>query len=267
MTDMSNEEEWKKICKDTLLRMMDHVEPFITPIWKYKSEDESDFKLNGSGSYFENSHGQFIVTNEHVAHYNQTNRLTHSFKGSDNILNICNPFLSQGHPIDVAISKIDTETWQNHKYQGEAIPIKRFANRHFPVEGELLFFAGFSGERSKIVFDNCFSRGTPFLTQVCTIPENVEEANSFYHFSIPYPPELAESADNTIPLPDPHGFSGSLLWNTKRVECEKLEIEWEPSIAEVTGIIWGWPSSNVCILATKIDHIKFTEMTCDYQKL
>ena len=195
---MSNDEEWKKSCNDTLLRMMDHVEPFITPIWKYKSEDESNLKLNGSGSYFENLHCQFIVKNEHVAKYNLTNRLTHSFKESQDVLNIHNSFLSEGHPIDVAIGKIDSETWQKHKCQGEAIPIKRFANWHFPVEGELLFFVGFSGERSNIVFDNCFSRGTPFLTQVCTTSENVEEANLFYHLSIPYPPILAESADNTI---------------------------------------------------------------------
>lgn len=264
---MSDKEKWQEICKDTLQRMMDHVEPFITPIWKYKEKDQSNLKLHGSGSYFENSHGHFIVSNEHVAKYNQDFRLTHSFKGSEEILNISNPFICEDSPIDVAISKINLETWQNHKYQGEAIPIKRFANRHSSVEGELLFFAGFSGKRSQIVFDNCFSRGTSFLTQECPIPVNIKEANPLYHFSIPYPPELAESIDTSIPLPDPHGFSGSLLWNTKRVECEKLEIEWDPSMAEVTGIIWGWPSSSVSILATKIDHLNLTEMTCEYQKL
>jgi hypothetical protein len=267
MTDMSNEEKWKEIKTNTLQRMVDHIEPFIAPIWKYKNEDESDLELHGSGSYFENSHGQFIVTNEHVAKYNQNYRMTHSFNGSDEILNIRNPFIGESHPIDVAITKIDSETWQKHKCQGKSIPIKRFAKRHSPVESELLFFAGYSGKRSQIVFDNCFSRGTPFLTQECPIPENIEQANSFYHCSIPYPPELAESEDNSIPLPYPHGFSGSLLWNTRRVECEKLEIEWEPSMAEVTGIIWGWPSSSVCILATKIDHIKLTEMTCEYQNM
>ena len=202
-----------------------------------------------------------------MAKYNRTYRLTHSFKGNDEILNVRNPFISECSPIDVAISKIDSETWQKHKCQGQAIPIKRFANRHSPVEGELLFLAGFSGKRSQIVFENCVSRATPFLTQACQIPENIKEANSFYHFSFPYPPELAESRDSAVSLPDPYGFSGSLLWNTKRVECEKLEIEWDPSMAEVTGIVWGWPSSSVCILATKIDHINLTEITCEYQKL
>ncbi|WP_264549178.1 hypothetical protein [Flavobacterium sp. N2820] len=264
---MCQEKKWLEICNDTLVRMEDHVESFITPIWKYRDEDENDIKLHGSGSYFENSQGQFIITNEHVAKYNQDYRLTHSFKGSNDILNIRKPFISDLLPIDVAICKIEKVAWSEHKCEGEAIPIKRFANKHSPVEGELLFFAGFSGKRSKIVFDNCFSRGTPFLTQECTFPENIEHADPIYHISIPYPPELVETREPSVPLPDPHGFSGSLLWNTKRIECQRKEIEWDPSMAEVTAIIWGWPSSSVCILATRIEHINLEEMTCEYQNL
>lgn len=148
-----------------------------------------------------------------------------------------------------------------------ALPINRFANLHAPVEGELLFFSGFSGERSKILFENCFSRGTPFLTQECPFPASIEQANPQFHISIPYPPELAESKEASIPLPDPHGFSGSLLWNTKRIECQQKNIDWAPSMAEVTAIIWGWPSSSVCIVATKIEHINLKDMTSEYEKL
>lgn len=264
---MSQEEIWKEVCNDTLERMKDHVEPFITPIWKYKNMDETDIELHGSASYFENSHGQFIITNQHVAKCNQYFHLTHSAKGSQDILNIRNPFLSDPPPIDVAISKIENEIWINHKYEGMALPINRFEKEHSPIEGELLFFVGFSGERSKVLFNNCFSRGTPFLTQECPFPDSLKEADQTYHMSIPYPPELAETREPSEPLPDPHGFSGSLLWDTKRVECLKKEIEWSPSMAKVTAIIWGWPSSSVCILATKIEHINLEEMTREYQNL
>lgn len=264
---MCQEEKWKEIYNDTLVRMKVHVEPFITPIWKYKDADENDIKLLGSGSYFENSHGQFIITNEHVAKYYQRYRLTHSFKGSSDILNIRKPFISELPPIDVAINKIEMDTWLEHKCEGDAIPIKRFATRHSPVDGELLFFTGFSGERSRVLFDNCISRGTPFLTQECPFPVSIEQADQKYHMSIPFPPESVETKDASVPLPDPHGFSGSLLWDTKRVECQKKKIEWDPSMAEVTAIIWGWPSSCVCILATRIEHINLEEMTCEYQNL
>jgi hypothetical protein len=264
---MSPEEIWKEMCCDTLERMKEHVESFITPIWKYKEVNEKDIELHGSGSYFENSNGKFIITNQHVAKYNQNFRLTHSFKGSTNILNIRKPFISKLPPVDVAISKIENDTWLKNCCEGQAIPINRFSNKHSPVEGELLFLAGFSGERSRVLFDNCFSRGTPFLTQECPLPDSVAQADQTYHISIPYPPELAETRNPSEPLPNPHGFSGSLLWNTKRKECQKKEIEWTPSLAEVTGIIWGWPSSAACILATKIEHINLEEMTQEYKKI
>lgn len=262
---MSKVEKWEEICKDTLLRMKDHVEPFITPIWKYK--DENEIKPHGSGSYFENSHGKFIITNDHVAKYSQSYQLTHSFKGSEEILNISKPFIGDVTPIDVAISEIEEGIWLEHKCEAGAIPIKRFATKHSPVEGELLFFTGFSGERSKVVFENCFSRGTPFLTQENPFPQSIEYADQKYHLSIPYPPELVETSEPIVSLPNPHGFSGSLLWDTKRVECERKQIEWDPSMAEVTAIVWGWPSSSVCILATRIEHINLGQMTFEYTNL
>jgi hypothetical protein len=49
-------------------------------------------------------------------------------------------------------------------------------------------------------------------------------------------------------LANPHGFSGSLLWNTKLVEAIQSNVEWNPSMSEVTGVIWAWPSSAVSIL-------------------
>lgn len=264
---MCQEDKWKEICNDTLERMKEHIEPFISPIWKYKDVDEKDIKLHGSASYFENSFGQFIVTNEHVAKYNQSNRLTHSFKGSEDILNIRKPFITDKPPIDLAISHIEKIIWENNKCEGEAIPIARFSKKHSAVIGELLFFAGFSGARSKVLFENCFSRGTPFLTQECALPNSIKEVNSDFHMALPYPPELAETVNTSEPLPDPHGFSGSLLWNTKRVECEEKGLEWTPLMAEVTAIIWGWPSSAVCILATKVEHMNLEEMTQQYQNI
>lgn len=264
---MNPEEIWKEMCSDTLERMKEHVESFITPIWKYKEVDEKDIELHGSGSYFENLNGKFIITNDHVAKYNQSYQLTHSFKGSTNILNIRKPFISELPPVDVAISKVEEDTWEAHHCEGHAIPIIRFAIRHSPAVGELLFFAGFSGARSKVLFENCFSRGTPFLTQECALPNSIMEANEDFHMAIPYPPELAESIDPSVPLPDPHGFSGSLLWNTKHVECQRKGLEWTPSMAEVTAIIWGWPSSEVCILATKVEHLNLEEMTQEYKNI
>ncbi|MEX9522689.1 hypothetical protein AB7Y45_25780, partial [Escherichia coli] len=86
------------------------------------------------------------------------------------------------------------------------------------------------------------------------------------HFSLFYPPDLAKSVDGTSHLPDPHGFSGSLVWDTKRVACLLENKAWEPSMAEVTGIVWGWPSSSACILATKVDKLMLPDIIYNYLK-
>lgn len=256
---------WNVIQDDTYKCMVEHVEPFLSPIWKYK--DGNDEQLHGTGTYIENANDRYIITNEHVAKFNLTKRLTHSFHKSENVLVLTNEFLCEAAPVDVAISKIDDSIWKKEVGQGKGIPVKRFAERHSTTKGELLFFSGFSGERSRTVFDNIISRGTSFLTQECCLLESVEDANPKYHISIPYPPELARTKDSKLPLPDPHGFSGSLLWDTKRVEYLRKDLEWNPSIAKVTAIIWGWPSSSACILATKVEHLKLREMINYYDKL
>lgn len=97
--------------------------------------------------------------------------------------------------------------------------------------------------------------GTPYLTQECPFPKTVEGADSKYHFSLFYLPDLAENIDGTSRLPDPHGFSGSLVWDTKLVSCIQSGEQWNPNMAKVTGIVWGWPSSSGSILATKVEHM------------
>lgn len=253
---------WEEISDETLERMAEHVEPFLSPIWKFKNKDSE--QLHGTGSYIENANDRYIITNEHVAKYNLTNRLTHSFHGSENVFVLTNEFLCEAVPVDVAISKIDNSLWKKHVCQAKGIPMNRFNEKHASINGELLFFAGFSDERSQTVLDTNVSRGTPFLTQECPLPKSIEEAIPKYHISIPYPPELARTKDTSVPLPNPHGFSGSLLWNTKRVECLEKNLEWDPSMAKVTAIIWGWPSSSACILATKVERLKLEEMMCSY---
>jgi hypothetical protein len=259
-------EKFKEISDDTLQGMKEHVGPFLSPIWKYKFWRRKDILSHGSGTYIEKENKKFIITAEHVAKHKFCERLTHSFCGNDKILVLRNKFVCKKHPVDVAISKINNSKWQKEVSQGNSIPLNRFNQKHDATNGELLFFAGFSGERSKVLFKTVISRGTAYLTQECKFPQSVKGANPTYHLSIHYPPDLAHTLDPqvTIPLPNPHGFSGSLLWNTKRVECLEKKVEWDPSMAKVTGIIWAWPSSEACILATKVEYLELEAMIEDY---
>jgi len=253
-----NQEKWNKICADTVNTMIDHLQPCLSPISRVLPEDEGEHL--GSGAYFESDQKKFIITNEHVAKYLKSNLLTHSFFECEDIFRLTNPAFSTVAPIDVAISRISETSWNKSEHQAFAIPISRFAFKHDPVEHEVLFFAGYSGERSKFVLEHLVSRGTPYLTQECPFPNSVNEADQHFHFSLFYPPDLATSIDGKSHLPDPHGFSGSLVWDTKRVACHQEGKEWNPKMAEVTGIVWGWPSSKACILATKIEHLGLNKL-------
>jgi hypothetical protein len=78
-----------------------------------------------------------------------------------------------------------------------------------------------------------------------------------YHFALYYKPELATSVhDPGRGLGDAHGFSGSRVWNTRRIERLQGNREWSPDDALLTGLVWGWPTSDRCLLATKIEHIR-----------
>jgi len=250
--------QWEQISADTAIQMLEHIKPFITPISRVLSENEGEHL--GSGSYFEIEANKYIITNEHVAKHLNNNSLTHQFYNNDHIFRLTNPAFADPAPIDVAISRIEEKNWNFCAHEALAIPFNRFAKKHAPFKYELLFFAGYSGERSKFLFGHLIAPGTPYLTQEGPFPNGVDEANPNFHFSLHYSPDLAKNIDDSSHLPDPHGFSGSLIWDTKRVTCLQAGKEWSPELAEVTGIVWGWPSSDASILATKVEHLKVREI-------
>ncbi|GHX29727.1 hypothetical protein VCSRO157_3480 [Vibrio cholerae] len=251
-------EEWNKVCTQVSLEMIEHVKSYVTPISRVIGDNEGEHL--GSGSYIELDGKRYLITNEHVAKHLKRNSLTHKFLNNENILKLTNPFVSQSHPIDVAISKIEDSTWDALDHESLAIPFERFSSSHNTVEHELLFFVGYSGERSNFYFGYMNTPGTPYLTQELPFPNSVHQADSNYHFALHYSPDKAISVDGTSSLPDPHGFSGSLVWDTKAVACIKENKEWSPELAEVTGIVWGWPSAAACILVTKVEHLNLVEL-------
>ncbi|KAA0894346.1 hypothetical protein ET418_04715 [Oryzomonas rubra] len=236
--------------------MSAHVESFSTPISKALSDENGEYGLHhGTGTYFEADRVKYLITNEHVAFELTKMPLTHMFKGSETIFRLINPMPALPVPADVAICRIDEKVWGRESHDGLAIPLSRFARRHAPVQHELLFFAGFSGERSKFCYDTLATCGTPYGTQECPFSDEAvaRGGDPNFHFSLFYSPDRAQSIDGKSSLPIPPGFSGSLVWDTKLVACLQSGKEWSPDMAEITGIVWGWPSSAACILATKVE--------------
>lgn len=259
---MTNEimtpEKWNDLCSEAASQMRSHVLPFLTPISRALSDEYGE--QHGSGSYIQADGGVFLITNEHVACRSGGYPLTHQFWNSENVYRVQHSWASERYPVDVAACRIDDPVWIHDNHDALGIPIRRFAETHAPEDRELLFFAGYSGDRSKFLFGHLFAPGTPYLTQKIATPDDVPEANDEYHFALPYNPARAVSVDGSSELPTPPGFSGSLVWDTKRVACLQRGMQWTPEMAEVTGIVWGWPSSEGCILATKVEHIELHDL-------
>lgn len=209
---IQSRQNWEQVCGDTLIRMREHLIPFMAPVSLVHSELEGEHL--GTGTYVEHEGSKFLITNEHVARHLKEQPLAHQFHDCEEVFKLTNQAIAIPAPIDVAVSRIADSTWSTSRHKAIAIPGNRFAGKHNPAEKELLFFSGYSGEKSKFLFGQLLSHCTPYLTQECSFPSDVNGADIKFHFALHYNPELAKSVAGNSHLPDPHGFSGSLVWNT-----------------------------------------------------
>ncbi|MBF5037955.1 hypothetical protein INP77_00470 [Methylophilus sp. 13] len=109
-------------------------------------------------------------------------------------------------------------------------------------------------DNSRFSFGGMVSEGTCYIGRETPCPMHKDVDPSF-HFAIEYLPDRMEILDSDRPAPRPNGFSGSIVWDTGFVRCHQEGLEWNPNMAKVTGVVWGWPSSHGVIVATKIEHI------------
>ncbi len=147
---------------------------------------------------------------------------------------------------------IEDEAWISRSHAAEPVPLLRIAKKHQPVPGELFFLSGYPGERSGFVFETLISFATRLVTQ--ELPPDVTIAGLHpNYFTLNYPVGKARSVDpnNTVPLSLPPGLSGSLVWNTRRVECHAQNKEWSPELAQVTGLLCSWIEKPPYVVALR----------------
>jgi hypothetical protein len=227
--------EWDAYGAFVTTEMRQHTRLFVASIFLVHSFDEGS--LLGSGTYLQLAKKPYLLTNQHVAIGMQANSLAHQLKDDDYAVRLSNPFQALSYSADVAVSRIDDALWNSAKNEKQTVPVHRLAARHEPVDGELLFMMGFSGERSPFVLllESIVPTGTPYTTQETVLPEGYLPE---FHFALRYSPTHAVSLDSSRRgLPIPAGFSGSLVWNTRAVECLGLGRSWTPDEARPTGII------------------------------
>ena len=247
------EEEWRALVPQVVSEMDNHVEGFCTAVSLHLGEHG---ELRGSGSYIEIGGRVFILTNEHVSNARSSEQvLLHQLLNQDTLHPIVGNHAEYTWPIDAGLMPVDKDIWDSESSTSKAIRLDRIALAHDPVPTELLYFSGFSGERSGFHFDTLINRRTSSTAREVELP-NDDRFNLRFHFGIDYKPDLAQSVIGNNGLPCPPGFSGSAVWDTGLVRSRMNDQDWSPDCARVTGLVWGWPSSNACIVATKIEYVR-----------
>ena len=144
-------------------------------------------------------------------------------------------------------------------------------DRCLPVDKELLFFLGFPGstatrhepatelnKRYTWFGQPLATLGVPMLAQVIREPIGSPlKYDPHYHVAVHFPARaLRHAGGEPVVMPNPHGFSGSLLWDTKFVACAGAKKKWSPENARVCGVVWAAHSHPEIVVATKIDHVR-----------
>jgi len=228
-----------------------HTQPSLAAI--YGSIDEEIGELVGSGTFLNLRGEPYLLTARHVAlekvnyiglAHTRSNALPPAF--------ITNPFHILNALLDICVVKIE-----NRELHGTAIqPIQpaRLALHSNDLEGDILFIHGYSGAKSKPVrlLNAVFSKTQPFGTFI---------GKSVYpwfdrrtHFAIDYP-KTGTLDENQSPmrLDDPHGLSGCAVWKTNRT---KAGTNWDPSFAEIVGVVHKWDVKAHSLIATRIEIVR-----------
>ena len=252
------EDQLSSMFREVQLGMAEHVASSLSEIF-FPKEKGSDILVNGTGAFVDVDGVKVLLSNEHVI---KNEGLRHSFINHGRYVLGAYLKYAVDEPVDVGASKIRDDTWAMCGEGAFAIPLSRFAQKHVTCPHEILWFAGYPGARVKQL------AATYAVAQVLSTQEHIfrdgevphELFDPVYHFGVGYSPERAQRIDESTAssspgLSNPPGLSGSLVWNSRRLECFYADRPWDPSMALVTGIIWGWPSRDY-LTATKVEHFR-----------
>lgn len=245
-------DEWKNVCDRVTDSMRGHTRPFVTPL---STSNDDHVRLVGSGSYVEVHGRPILLTCEHVA---RNAPMEYRFYGSESVFRYPRPFTMEPHPIDAAFALITNDAWNAARHKATPIPYARFAPKHNIADPcEILFFRGYAGQNSHYGFGIHEANGSGYCSQekhgidfdrqifeVFWEPANVEVTRG-----------SSPEARATMMHDDPHGFSGSLVWNTRFMELSNAGQEWTPDAAVVTGLLRRFDPSSRTLLVLRVEHL------------
>ena len=245
-------DEWDRIKEQVNDAMLVHTRPFATALAR---GTDTGVSLEGSGSYVGMEGRRLLLTCAHVA---VLGPLDYRFHGSDEVYGYRGPWTMEPHPVDIAFAPVGNGAWTAHPHGAAAIPYERFAAKHQICEqAELLFFRGFARENAVYGFGVHEANATGYCSQ-----EKMDsgDASIFEMFWDPketrFTAATSAEARAAIRFDNPHGFSGSLAWNTRYLETLAAGRTWSPEKAVVTGLVRRWDTATKTLLVHRIEHVR-----------
>ena len=247
------EAEWNAALPKITDSMTTYMKKYRTPVFIDHGDHGEPW---GSGSFVELGGRKYLLTNEHVAVARRRGlSLGVRFDEADDLLCLVGDHSEMPWPWDLALIPISDTGWTAFTHCSSAIQLDQIAFAHMPSEGEIFAFAGYAGERTEFWYGTMIFGATSSLSKEADVPKH-PDVDARFHFALSYRPDRAIAVVGAHGLPEPHGLSGSVVWNTGFVEAKIRGIEWTPDLAQVTGVVWGWPSSDGSIVATRSEHLR-----------
>ncbi len=238
----------KRILKETADVMTTHVAAATAALHGVISKTEG--RLVGTGAFVELRGSKYLLTAAHVAEQGLRDPylgLAHSTEHGGRPAAITNPFQCRSFPSDLALVRLDDR--QGHART--AIGADMFDGPLTRTGSDVLFLLGFPGARSRFTaFEGggVVSEAVPFGT--------VEGRSSYdwfdplLHIAIDYPAGngVEDAHDRVTTLPDPRGMSGTIVWQTNRMNWRE---GWKPEHARVVGVVTHWDPKAQSLIATR----------------
>lgn len=247
-------QQWAKVCNDVADAMKIHTRPFVTPL---AASTEDEVKPVGTGSYIMFEGQRLLLTCQHVR---GEGGVDYRFYGSDDVFKHPGPWVEDPRPsVDVAVAAMSDAQWNATSHSGSLVPYERFAPKHqIGQQEELLFFRGFAGENAPYAFGVHQATASGY----CSQEKSIEVPDPAIFEMIWEPLKIAltsgteEAVRNTVKAEDAGGFSGSLVWNTRYLDCLNAGREWTPDQAVVTGLLRRWDTATKTLLVWRIEHLR-----------
>jgi hypothetical protein len=118
----------------------------------------------------------------------------------------------------------------------------------------MLFVHGFAAQQSYFSASGkaLIAKSLPYLTQERPLPEHHD---SQVVFALHYPAKKVPSISGAdVDLPDPHGLSGTAVWDTKFFATQGRN--WTPAQASMVGLVRAWDQGNQALICVKIEVVR-----------